>query len=464
MKQLRLILILTFGFRLLASSQAAVHMIFPITSDTLFLPSGDSFNVEQFGNRFSAYKESAYILMSPTNMIRVRDISRAGDDDLGGATNREPVLGVPYVGALHGTNDVVLQLYCSGNHVPPPFNTTGSNYTYTNLVTRLFFPTFTFNRFAVLTNDWSQPTNRIWKEVIGDAGYYQGAALDSDPNAAGAYLQSLGGSNAALQANVLWVDSYHNNLPIITNGYPANSNLWFNAPNFDHPGTVIQVERGIRDLVSEGMDTNALTLVIDCSAVSISESNHCTFTNLTKIGNTVSGYLRPQRLSMAYDAGDAQHTNDARPAFVIDPALSNSLFEVVRWTNAMNGTHVISINGVPVATNVCTTGDFSVNFFHVTTGAIWDQKMSVLDGCRIMRDVSPIDASTYTGQQFTSYFNSQAGSAWATNTGVDSYIATMTPYAQVLYAQDNTNHVNAQPQTFLISDTVIVPRKAPFHL
>jgi hypothetical protein len=439
----------------LALSVAHAHAfptIFPITEDTMFMASGDSFNVEQFANRYSAEKESAYILNSPTNNIMVRDISRSGDDDLGGLTNRECASGYGLAWALQGTNRIVEQLYCSGNHIQPPFNTTGSNYTHSNMVTRLLWPMQVMNRFGVLTNAWPFSTNKIMKVVYSDAGYYQS---NIDDTLSGTFLHCLGGSNAAYEGGFQYIDSYHMNLAVITNGHPGNSNLWFNAPNYDHPGNVIQLPRAVHELVAEGMDTNVFTVQLDASALTVTSTSHATFTGWTQNGNTWSGNLTPGRLSMGYDVGDNWNTNDSRLAFQRDAWIVDRFHEDVVINNTVNGVHVTSVNGVPVATNTVVNGTLHLNFFMITKGGIWDQKQQVVAGCRKMRDVSPLDASTYTGQTNISYYQSSLGQFWTNSADMNVYAANILTYAQRMYIQDATNHMLAQPRTFTISDQVV---------
>jgi hypothetical protein len=436
----------------LATQVQATPSIFPITEDTMFMASGDSFNVEQFANRYSAEKESAYILNAPDYNIMVRDISRSGDDDFGGQTNRECASGYPLAWALGGTTRIVAQLYCSGNHIQPPFNTTGSNYTYSNMVTRLKWPVYVNDRFRNLTNAWPFSTNKLVKVVYSDAGYYQD---NIDDTLSGTFLHCLGGSNAAFEGHWQYIDSYHMNLAVITNGYPGNQNLWFNAPNYDHPGNVIQLPRAVHELVAEGMDTNVFTLVLDASALTVTSSNHCTFTGWAQNGNTWSGSLTPRRLSMAYNVGDSWNTNNALLAFERDTWIVDRFHEDVVINNTVNGVHVSYVNGIPVATNTVVNGTLHLNFFMITKGAIWDQKQEVLAGCLKMRDVNIHDSSTYTGQTNISYYQSNLGSFWPSSSDMNVYAANVLTYAQRMYIQDATNHMLAQPRTFTISDQVV---------
>lgn len=434
--------------------------IYPLTTNTMFIKDYDSFDVAEFGNRWSCYDEGSRILYSPEVIARVRTISRSGDDDHGGLTNRESALGAPLAGAMHGTNDVIMQFFCSGNHVPPPLDSSGFNYTLTNMQTRLLFPTFTYTRDLRFTNDWPWSTNGIRKLVYSDAGYY-GTNLVIN-----ALTYSLGGSNAAFLANVPFINRFAGSQFIITNYYPGNSNYWYSSSPgaFDHPGTVIQTAGVIKQLLAEGMETNIFTLVFNASALTVTQTNHCTFTGFSKTGNVLSGTFRPLRLGMPYDAADAQHTNDARPTFVLDPSCSNAFCEVMRFTGLAPGTHVFALNGLPVSTNITASGDVTLNFFHITQGPMWDKKMLVLDGCRNMRDVDTTNASDDVPfNKLLTEFGSQSVSGWATNRGVTEYTSVMLPYEQLMEVQDAINNSNAQPADITFSDTLVLPRFAPAH-
>jgi hypothetical protein len=304
------------------------------------------------------------------------------------------------------------------------------------------------------------PTNNIFNLAYADTAYY-GTALQNEPTR----TRCLGGSNAAFAAGAGYVDSFDHTLFIITNTYPASSNLFFPA---GHTGNEIQLCCEINDLRNApiSMDTNVWSFTGNWTSTTPSQTNHCTVTSISTNATSWSGSWRPDRMIFGYDDGTATHTNNPLGAFVLMPSLSNAFNEIITFTNLPNGSYVMAMDGEPVSTNAAVLGTISVNFFHILIGPYWRQKLLVLDGSRIIRDVNTTNASDTGAQNFRTKFNSDAGVSWPTNQGVTAYSAVMLADEQHLMTQDLINHTNAQPVTRTLTLTQVTtprPRFAPFH-
>ena len=451
----RFVAILSLSLAITGTIVQASAQIFPITGDTMFLKVADSFDWEIYGHRFTCWDETERINTHPEYIVRPRTISQSGADNQRMATNNLPATGMPMIGAMHGTNAIMLQLYCSGNFGGSP--TTRSNFIRTNMTVEIQFPYLSYDRFNSTTNGWPYTTNNILKAVYSDSAYYFAPGTDA------AELYSQGGSNAAVAAHWPFINSWANTAFIATNTYPANSNLWFPG---GHPGNELQIARVIKDLIEEGEPTNVWTFVGDWNSSTPSQTNFLTVTGVSRTATSYSGTLLLQRNGMTVETPDSQHTNDVRQGFVLDPSISNRVFEVIRLTNVPpNATFVTSMDGEPVSTNTSVGTDLSINFFHVYVGPLHRQQMLVLDGCRQMRDVSTTNASTdMPFNNLLTEFGSMAATVWPTNNGVAGFINALSVQAANLETQDMIIHSNAQQVPHTFSITVITPRFAPFRM
>jgi hypothetical protein len=272
-------------------------------------------------------------------------------------------------------------------------------------------------------------------------------------------MYSDGGRIAALQDGVPFVDSWANLVNVVTNNYPANSNLWFNAPYFDHPGNELQLVWDLTNLRSLGVDTNTYTAVLDFNNATVSATNHCTVAGLSRQGSSLSFTFHADRMAPGFYVPDDVITNDCRGAFNLMPSLGNQFCEIIRVINLPVGNYQLNIDGSNAVTVTSAQLSAGYNNFTNYSGAFWAQKKEILGLMCDMLDVSRSDASTDAHpsdnlllQQYESYANAR----WPTNNfGVDGYIAQMSDREGELQAEDVLIHSAALQTNHVITITLL---------
>jgi hypothetical protein len=424
-----------------------------ITNDTMVATWSDSFARGPYGQRQNFFLGSFFINYYPQYFISYRDHSRSGASNLEMATNRVPMYGIPDAGASYGKTNGLNFFYVSDNGSYDMDGSYDSNSIYGFFKDLLQYPTNTYTRFGILTNDWSQPNpqNLYQNIVIGDIPYN---APDGEP-ASRDY--SNGGRNAALEDGVPFVDSWSNLLNVVTNAYTNGPNLWWGF-YLDHPGNELQLIWDLTNLRSLGVDTNTYTAVIDFNTATVSSTNHCTVTRLARSGNSLTFTFCADRMAPGFYVPDATQTNDCRGAFTLMPSLGNQFCEILRITNLPAGNYEIGIDGSNVVAVTSAQLASGYNNFTNYSGPFWAQKKEILGLMCDMVDVSRGDASTdaHPGSNFLiEGYESWARARWPTNnnTSVDFYIAQMSDRETELQAEDVLIHVAAQQtnHTFTIS-------------
>lgn len=449
----RLLVSIVLVIALLLTTHARADIV--ITNDTMVTTWSDSFARGQYGQRQNFFLGSYFINYYPHYFISYRDHSRSGGSNLEMLTNREPMYGIPDAGASYGKTNCLNIFYVSDNGSPGMDGSYDSNSIYGFFKDLLQFPTNTYTRFGVLTNDWSQPNPQsLYRSiVIGDIPYN---AADGDPAARDF---SYGGRSAAIEDGVPFVDSWSNLLNVVTNAYVNGPNLWFNAPAFDHPANELQLMWTLTTLRSLGVDTNTYTAVLDYNAATVSCTNHCTVTGVSRGGNNFAFTFRADRMAPGFYVPDDVITNDCRGAFRLMPGLGNQFCEILRITNLPAGNYGLSIDGSNVATLTSAQLAGGWNMFTNYHGAFWAQKEEILGLMCDMLDVSRADASTdaHPGVNvLIQNYESWATARWPTNdSGVDGYIALMSDREKELEAEDVLIHAAAQQTNHTFTLTLL---------
>ena len=436
-------------------SVLAVSADVVITNDTMVTTWSDSFARGTFGQRQNFFLGSFFINYYPQYFISYRDHSRSGASNLEMATNRVPKHGIPDAGASHGKTNGLNFFYVSGNGNPETDDSYDSNSIYGFFKDMLQYPTNTYNRFGILTNDWSQPNaQKLFQNiVIGDIPY------DVPDGLLEARDYSYGGRSTALEDGVPFVDSWSNLVNVVTNAYANGPNLWFNAPFFDHPANELQLVWDLTNLRSLGVNTNTYTAILDFNAATVSSTNHCTVTALSRNGNSLTFTFHADRMAPGFYVPDGTITNDCRGAFALMPSLGNRFCEILRVTNLPPGNYELNIDGSNVVTVSSAQLSAGYNCFTNYSGAIWAQKKEILGLMCDMLDVLRSDASTdaHPGENLLmENYESFASTRWPTNNfGVDSYIAQMSDREMELQAQDVMIHAAAQQTNHIFTLTLL---------
>jgi hypothetical protein len=248
---------------------------------------------------------------------------------------------------------------------------------------------------------------------------------------------------------------------IVTNAYANGPNLWF-APNYDHPGNDLQLAWALMILRSLGADTNTYTAIIDFNTASVSATNHCTVTGLSRGGNSLAFTFHADRMAPGFYVPDDVITNDCRGAFALMPSLGNQFCEILRITNLPAGNYELGIDGSNIVTLTSAQLAAGYNAFTNYSGPFWAQKKEILGLMCDMVDVLRSDASTdaHPGSNILlENYESWARARWPTNnnTSVDFYINQMSDREQELQAEDVLIHAVAQQTNHAFTITPVSP-------
>jgi hypothetical protein len=373
-------------------------------------------------------------------------------------TSRMPMFGIPDAGASYGKTNGLNFFYVSDNAEYDVNPDISSNSIYGYFKDILQYPTNAYNRFGNLTNDWTQPNpqNLYQNIVIGDIAY------DESDGHTYARDFSNGGRSAAIEDGVQFVDSWSNVLNVVTNAYFNGPNLWFNAPFYDHPANELQLIWTLTTLRSLGVDTNTYTAVLDFNAATVSSTNHCAVTGLSRNGNSLTFTFHADRMAPGFYVPDNVITNDCRGAFTLMPSLGNQFCEILRITNLPAGNYELAMDGSNVVTVTSAQLAAGYNNFTNYSGPFWAQKKEILGLMCDMLDVARSDASTdaHPGTNILlENYESWARARWPTNdnTSVDFYIAQMSDREKELQAQDVLIHAAAQQTNHTITVSLISP-------
>lgn len=439
-----------------ATMTASADLI--LTNDTMVTTWSDSFARGQFGQRQNFFLGSFFINYYPQYFVSYRDHSRSGASNLEMLTSRMPMYGIPDAGASYGKTNALNIFYVSQNGTIGTDGTFDSNSIYGFFKEILQYPTNAYNRIGYLTNDWTQPHPQSLYQslVIGDIPYN---TADGEPVARD---YSYGGRSAAMEAGVPFVDSWTNLVNAFTNNYIINgpSSLWFNAPAYDHPGNELQLLWTLTTLRSLGVDTNTYTAVIDFKAATVSSTNHCAVTGLSRNENSLSFTFRADRMAPGFYVPDGFITNDCRGAFTMMPSLGNQFCEILRITNLPAGNYQLNMDGSNIVTLTAAQLAAGYNNFTNYNGAIWAQKKEILGLMCDLLDFSRADASTDAHPSenlLIQRYESYASARWLTNKGVNAYISVMFDREAELVAEDVLIHAAAQQTNHTFTVTLIPP-------
>ena len=419
----------------------------------------DSLARAQYGQRQNFFLGSFFINYYPQYFVSYRDHSRSGWPNEEMVKSRMPLGGIPDAGASYGKTNGLNIFYVSGNVSRDTHEPYNSNSIYGFFKEILQYPTNTFNRFGIFTNDWSQPNAEFLYQsiVIGDIPYN---TADGYPPAQD---YSYGGRSAAFEDGVPFVDSWSNLVCVMTNAYANGPNLWF-PPNFDHPGNDLQLVWDLTNLRSLEVDTNTYTAIIDFNAATVSATNHCAVTDLSLNTNTLTFTFHADRMAPGFYVPDGTITNDCRGAFALMPSLGNQFCEILRVTNLPAGNYELDIDGSNVVTLSSAQLSAGYNGFTNYNGAFWAQKKEILGLMCDMLDVLRSDASSdaHPGDnRLIEKYESYGAARWPTDDfGVDEYIAQMSDREVELQAEDILIHAAAQQTNHIFTLTLLPPPRS----
>jgi hypothetical protein len=426
----------------LLSSRAPADVI--ITNDTMVTTWSDSYGRGQFGQRQIFFLGTFFLNYYPQYFVSYRDHSRSGASSFEMVTSRMPMYGVPDAGASYGKTNGLNFFYVSDNDSVIYGGPYDSNSIYGLFKDALQYPTNTYTRLDVLTNNWSEPNAQYLYQnfVIGVIAY---ASPDG-------YLDvrdfSNAGRSAALEDGVPYVDTWSNVVGVVTNAYFDGPNLWW-GEFFDHPGNELQLIWSLTTLRSLGVDTNTYTAVIDFNTATVSSTNHCTVSGLSRHGNSLSFTFHADRMAPGFYVPDGNITNDCRGAFTLMPSLGNQFCEILRVTNLPPGNYEFDIDGSNIVTLSSAQWAAGYNQFTNYSGAFWAQKKEILGKMCDMADVLRSDASSdaHPGNNILmENYESWARTRWPTNDNLstDYYIAQMSDREGELQAEDVLIHAATQ--------------------
>lgn len=266
-------------------------------------------------------------------------------------------------------------------------------------------------------------------------------------------------TNAATQFGYIGFDIFHklNTSFGWTNDIVSGANLrqqTINTPpgaDGEHPGASGALAMAIIEAQME-MDTNVNTSIIDLANAVVVSTNHCVITDLSYSNERATFTKLDDSISMPFDSADGTITNDASNGFVLQPALSNAFYEVLKFTNVtLEGNWVLNEDGSNILTVTSADLRGGINLFAVTKGALWAQRKELLGRIRdkmYCDRVTLVNGSAGDSQGQVSY-DSFAQSFWDSGFRGDALTNQLTARIANLNAKDAliwsasipTNHV-----------------------
>lgn len=445
----KLIAVLLALFGLCCKSSAADLVV---SNNAIICIFGDSYMISDSsagcvtGYRFTDYLESYFQMNYPGSNIHVFNISRSGgtmDDVL---TNRIQALGLPlwayqfnnyqHIGISQPTDNGSLssnQMYLAQSNVflAPALMSDGG----TNLVPHA---------------GWSS-TNTIQWIALGDP---PGASTNG--GALTVKARNDASVNAGWNFGIRGVDSFN----ILSNGWVSDYNtnsarnvqmVYIPAEHFLSGGGLSWCLSFLRGITT---DTNVSTATVDWNG-SVVSSSHCVISGATQNGNVLTFQRRDDRLPMAWDVPDGTITNDARPAFVLNPADADLFKYTLQIRNLPAGMYSVLIDGTPVAILPDTALTAGWNMFTNTVGPIWEQRKEVLGR---IRDKEHVNRATLApravdGTGMFSYGSAISGK-WGSPSFLrgDALVTSLAPNVSNIFSLDALTAQAAQPtnHTFTI--------------
>jgi hypothetical protein len=405
------------------------------------------------GYRFPDYLESYFQLNYPGANIHVYSISRAGGNMGDILTNRLPTLGIPLWAHLFNNfqHIAIVQPTDNGSLTSNQMFLSMSNF---SLAPALMMDT---SSNWIASPGWCA-TNTVLMICIGDPP-------GADTN--GGFLTIKARNDAAVNAGNLFgirgVDSYN----ILSNSWVPDWN--FNAGRniqFVFPSGIEHFLAGgglswcISFLRGITTDTNIATSTVTWAGA-ITATNHCVVFNVTQSGGILSFQRLDDRLPMAYDFPDGTITNDASPAFLLNPSDADFFRFTIQVTGLPAGTYRVAIDGVTVSHLPSTVLAAGWNMFTNTVGPLWDQRKEVLGRIRDKEHidrVSLVPKST-DGHGMFSFFSNGSN----TNRGDALITALATPVADI-FSLDALTATAATPTNHTFTITLEQPLFAPFRI
>jgi hypothetical protein len=437
-----------------------------LTNATMVTTWSDSLARGQFGQRQNIFLGSYFINNYPQYFVSYRDHSESGDNNLGMATNRVPRFGTPDAYSLGTTTNGLNFYYVSDNSGYPSNGPGLQNITATfNILAKA--PTNTYTRLGFATNDFPHGGGLFNSIFIGEIAEQSG---DGTPAVRDS---SYGARNVGDSNGIPFVDSWNNLVGVVTTVYATNTTAyWFEN---GHPGNELQLIWALTTLTYPtnnyaglGADTNSYTAIIDFNAATVSLTNHCTATGLSKSGNALTFTFRADRMAPGFYVPDGVQTNDCRKAFALMPPLGNAFCEMLRVTNLPAGNYWLNIDGSNCV--VISSAQLAAGYNNFTnySGAFWAQKKEVLG---LMLDAADVNRATASddvtvGNVFNTAYESYANVVWATNAVDTTLYATqsdMMARESEMKTQDVLIHNATQQTNHTITVSLIVPRAAPYH-
>lgn len=438
--------------------RASAADLVTITNNTMVTTWSDSFGRADFGQRQNFFLGSYFISYYPQFFVSFRDHSRSGGSNWEMLTNRIPRFGVVDAGFNRGKTNSLNIWYVSGNDFNGPHTTgTASNNIYLIFKDILKYPTNTYTRAAVPTNDWTQSNAQfLYKSVVIGDVIYNNLSTSS-------HLYSDGGSNAAFEAGAPFISTWDNMAAVVTANAGTAGTLWFpNGGAFDHPNNVFDLIWTLTNLRSLGVPTNTYTCILDFNSALIAQTNNCEVTGLALSGHKLSFTFHADRMAPGFYVPDGFITNDCRGAFNLVPSLGNAFCEILQATNLPVGNYQIRIDGSNVV--ILSSAQLSTGWNQFTnySGAFWAQKKEILGQMCDMAAVSRADANTPTGNLTgLLLFESGGNTFWDGISGVDNYIAETHMAANetgLITGADVPMHATAQQTNHTYEIELIVPR------
>lgn len=410
------------------------------------------------GHRFVPYLESYWRMKYPTKDIHLFNLSRSGGtmDDVD--TNRVQQNGLA-IWAY--TNNTAQHL---GISQPTDNGSLNSNQMFLAQSNIFLAPALMSDGTSahVTHTGWTASHGIQWI-ALGDP---PGAASDggatsvkyrNDGSTNGGVVFGIRGADSFNTLSNAWVSDYNtnsgNNIQLV---YPGG------VPHFMSGGALSWVDSFVSQIDT---DTNISTCTLSWSG-SVVDTNNCYISGLTVSGYTMTFNRQDDRLPGAWDVPDGVITNDARPAFILNPTMPDRNLFTVKITGLPIGNYSVVIDGTTVAASSSSyelSHGNGWNMYTNYTGPYWAQRKEVLGRIRDKDHVDRVTLANFSadGHGLFSYV-SAATVPWGNGLRGDDLInSTLTNNVADLMSLDALTKAAAQPTNHTFTITQIITADTP---
>lgn len=394
------------------------------------------------GYRFPDYWDSYIQLKNPGSNIHVFNISGSGKTMQNFKTNTLQACGLALWAYQFNNYQHI------GIQQPTDNGSDSSNSMYLALSNIFQAPLWMSDGQDTLVQQtrWSS-TNHFQWIALGDP-----PGASSDGGFTGIKPRNDGATNAGINFGVRGLDAFNTMSNAVVSDYNTNSGA---NDQFVYPNAIPHFLSALAlywfDISRSQIDseTNISTASVDYGGT-VNGTNHSCIVSVVRSGSVLTFTRHDDRLPGSFDVPDGVITNDARPAFILDPQIPNRNLFTLKVTGLPTGLYTVMIDDQISAMSISSAELGSANGWNMYTnyaGPYWAQRKEVLGRIRDKEHVDRVTLAPLSvdGHGMFSYF-SAVGTPWSAGLRGDALISsTLTNNVADIEALDALTATAATP-------------------